>query len=149
MKLRSAMLLVALAVLGIRVHAQVETCHVVNAKGVGSLTGPTTTVSQIIGGGLLHGTTTAVLNFTGGEGDVAFYDGTLELTTKHGVVYYDLFNGTFNLATGEFTADSAITGGTGRFDGATGDLYFHGFVLADGVSFFDDEISGSVCLARP
>jgi hypothetical protein len=146
---RLMMSFVVMVLFAVPAHAGVETCHVVNAKGIGSLTGPTTTESQIIGGGLLHGTTSATLNFTGAEGTVLLYEGELLLTTDHGTLTYSLSNGTFDLATGEFTADAAVVSGTGRFEGATGDLFFHGFVLEDGVSFIDDEISGSICLELP
>ena len=131
--------------------AQVETCHKINALGIGSLTGPTTTESQIIGGGIIHGTTTAELVFTGFDPNtgIATFEGTLELTTRHGTLDLFIFNGVFNLVTGEFSSDSAVTGGTGRFEGATGGLFFHGFVLADGVTFIDDEISGEICLTLP
>jgi hypothetical protein len=50
--------------------------------------------------------------------------------------------------TGEFSNDSQVAGGTGRFAGATGGLTFHGFVAADG-TFTDDEISGEICGDEP
>ena len=66
--------------------------HKINARGVGRITSQTptggTTVSQIIGGGLLNGTTKSVLVFTGFDldtGDV-FYEGSLVLTSKHGTL---------------------------------------------------------------
>ena len=126
-----------------------ETCHKINAKAVGSFTGPTTSESRIIGGGLLHGSTTAELVITGfiAPGVVSF-EGTLVLTTSHGTLTLSLFDGVFNLVTGEFSADSVVIDGTRRFDGATGGLFFRGFSFPDG-TFIDDEISGEICLDLP
>jgi len=132
----------------------VETCHSINAKGTGQITSQTatgaTTVSQIIGGGLLHGTTAAELTFTNVDPTtgIATFEGTLVLTNKHGTLTFFVFNGVFNTQTGEFQNDSVVTNGTGRFAGATGNLFFHGFVAADG-SFTDDTIRGSVCVNLP
>ena len=103
-------------------------------------------MSQIIGGGLLNGTTKSVLVFTGFDlhtGDV-FYEGTLEVTTKHGTLTLAISHGVLT-PTGEFSNGSTVTGGTGRFEDATGALYFHGFVAADG-SFTDDAIKGLIFL---
>lgn len=128
----------------------VETRHKINATAVGAYTGPTTSASQIIGGGILHGTTTADLAITGfdPETGVATFVGTLVLTTRKGTLTLDFLDGVFNLVTGEFSTNSVVTGGTGRFDGATGELYFHGFSYSDG-TFIDDEISGVIYVNRP
>jgi hypothetical protein len=132
----------------------VETCHAINATGSGQITSQTatgaTTISQISDGGLLQGTTSAELAFTSIDFTtfIATFEGPLVLTTKHGTLDLFTFNGIYNLATGEFSSDSIVTGGTGRFDDANGGLYFHGFVYPDG-SFFDDEISGRICLTLP
>jgi hypothetical protein len=131
----------------------VETCHVVNAKGVGQITtfdpvgGTGTTTSRIIGGGLLHGTTAADLVFT--SPDLTTFEGTLVLTTDQGTLTLFVFNGVFDLTTGEFSSDSTVIGGTGRFEGATGSLYFHGFTDFSDFSFVDDEISGNICADLP
>src|SRR5712692_4557637 len=108
----------------------VETCHRVNANGQGRITSQTptsaTTESQIIGGGLLHGTTQATLAFTSfdpGTG-VATFEGTLVLTTTQGTLTLSVFNGVFNTQTGEFHNDSTVTNGTARFEGATGAIFF-------------------------
>ncbi len=145
----SLALAVAAIVAGGASPQAVETCHYINAEGIGSLTSPTTTESRIIGGGLIHGSTTADLVFTGSEGAIFFFEGTLTLTTRQGTLSLDIIDGVFDTSTGEFSSGSTATGGTGRFDGATGSLYFHGFVLADGVTFIDDEISGHICLELP
>lgn len=126
-----------------------EVCIPINAKAKGMFTGPTTTASQIIGGGILHGTTTAVVEVTGviAPGVVSFVS-TLALTTKHGALTLFFADGVFNLVTGEFSADSVVVGGTGRFAGASGELFFHGFSFPDG-TFIDDEISGEICVIVP
>lgn len=122
--------------------------HQINAKGKGQLTSETTTAGKIIGGGLLHGTTTATLNITAIDqttGD-ATYAGVVVITTKHGTLTLD-DAGLFNLVTGVFSSHSTVAGGTGRFAGATGDLYFAGIVdLVSGS--FTDEISGEIFLDR-
>ena len=110
---------------------------------------PITTSSQIIGGGILHGTTTAMLTITGPPvSNVAPFDGTLVLTTNQGTLTLEILNGMFNVATGEFSNQSVVTTGTGRFDGASGGLFFHGFTFPDG-TFIDDEVSGTICVQVP
>ncbi len=122
--------------------------HSINAKGKGQLTSATTTAGKLIGGGLLHGTTTATLNITALDqttGD-ATYVGVVVITTKHGTLTLQ-DAGLFNLVTGVFSSHSTVASGTGRFAGATGDLYFAGIVdLASGS--FIDEIKGEIFLAR-
>jgi hypothetical protein len=150
------MLVVVLAgsVANVGTAQAVETCHTINARGTGHITSQTTsgaiTVSQIIGGGLLHGTTEAHLTFTSIDPTtgIATFEGTLVLTNKHGTLTLFVFNGVFNTQTGEFQNDSVVTDGTGRFAGATGNLFFHGFVAPDG-SFTDDTIRGTVCVNLP
>jgi hypothetical protein len=159
MKRLGTRLLVLMAVLIGSVAASgtaqaVETCHKINAKGTGQITSQTatgaTTVSQIIGGGLLHGTTEAELVFTSVDAatGIATFEGTLVLTNIHGTLTLSVLNGVFNTQTGEFQNDSVVTGGTGRFAVATGDLFFHGFVAPDG-SFTDDAIRGTICANLP
>jgi hypothetical protein len=132
----------------------VETCHTINAKGTGQITSQTatgaTTISQIIGGGLLHWTTEAELTFTSVDPatGIATFEGTLVLTNKHGTLTFFVFDGVFNTQTGEFQNDSIMTDGRGRFAGASGNLFFHGFVAPDG-SFSDDTIRGTVCVNLP
>ena len=126
-----------------------EVCIPIKAKGEGYFTGPTSTASRLIGGGNLQGTTTADLEITGVVGPgVVSYDGTLVLTTKQGTLTLSIINGVYDTTTGEFSNDSVVTAGTGRFAGASGGLYFHGFVFPDG-TFFDDEISGQICVEVP
>jgi hypothetical protein len=139
----------ALLAAAIPARAQV-TGHKINAKGEGAFTGPTTTASQIIGGGILHGTTTAELFITGIDPTtgVLTYVGTLVLTSEHWTLTLDIFDGLYDPVTGEFSNDSAVASGTNEFAGATGELYFHGFVFPDG-TFIDDAIVGEVCVDLP
>ena len=131
-----------------------ESCHTINAKGEGRITEPTPTgfktESRIIGGGLLHGTTTADLNLTSLDPTtgIATFDGSLVLTARNnrGTVTMSVADGVYNTVTGEFSSENDILAGTGRLEGASGHLFFHGFVLADGISFIDDEISGELCV---
>src|SRR5262245_66441647 len=103
--------------------AQAEvTGHKINATGEGAFTGPTTTESQIIGGGILHGTTTAELFITGVDpttGALTF-EGTLVLTNEHGTLTLGIFDGLYDPVTGEFSNDSVVTSGTGRCAESTG-----------------------------
>src|SRR5262249_21746710 len=146
--LRTRWLILAMTVVSLAAamptRAQV-TCHQINAKGEGAFTGPTTTESQIIGGGILHGTTTAELVITGTDPTTGArtYVGTLVLTSEHGTLTLDIFDGLYDPVTGEFSNDSAVASGTDEFAGATGELYFHGFVFPDG-TFIDDAIVGEV-----
>ena len=130
------------------------TCHKINAKGEGSITSQTPaetdTQSQIIGGGIIHGTTTAQLFPTGFDPvtGIETFEGTLVLTTRHGTLTLEISNGVLDTLTGEFSNDSQVMDGTGRFEGATGALTFHGFVAADG-TFTDDAINGEMCVDLP
>jgi hypothetical protein len=129
-------------------------CIPINAKGEGQFTSQTLTEtdteSRLIGGGILHGTTTAQLFPTGFDPatGIETFVGTLVLTTDHGTLTLSVLNGVFNTFTGEFSNDSAVVDGTDQFDGATGTLFFHGIVAADG-TFTDDEISGEICVEMP
>jgi hypothetical protein len=151
--LQTGLTILAMAAAGLAFAGQAQaevTCHKINAQGEGAFTSPTTTESQIIGGGILHGTTTAELVITGVDpatGDLTF-DGTPVLATEHGTLTLAIFGGLYNQLTGEFRNDSVVTGGDGRFDGATGELSFHGFVAADG-TFSDDAIFGEICADLP
>jgi hypothetical protein len=151
--LRTRWLILATATAGLTVaipaRAQV-TGHKINARGEGAFTGPTTTESQIIGGGILHGTTTAELFITGTNPTtgVLSYVGTLVLTSEHGTLTLAIFDGLYDPVTGEFSNDSVAASGTDRFAGATGGLFFHGFVFPDG-TFVDDALVGEICVDLP
>jgi hypothetical protein len=151
--LRTRLLILAVTAVSLAAAgpAQAEvTGHKINATGEGAFTGPTTTESQIIGGGILHGTTTAELFITGTDpttGDLTFV-GTLVLTSEHGTLTLAIFDGLYDPATGEFSNDSTVASGTDEFAGATGELYFHGFVFPDG-TFIDDALVGEICVDLP
>src|SRR5437867_1516590 len=72
--------------------------------------------------GLLRGTTHLDAVFTDAQGD---YLGTLVITTKHGTLTLQ-DEGNLNQATGQFSDHLTVTGGTGRFAGATGELFDQG-----------------------
>jgi hypothetical protein len=150
--LRTRLLILAVTAVSLAAArpAQAEvTYHKINAKGEGAFTGPTTTESQILGG-LLHGTTTAELVITGIDPTTGAltYEGTLVLTNDHGTLTLAIFDGLYNTLTGEFSNDSLIASGTDRFAGATGGLFFHGFVFPDG-TFIDDALVGEICVDLP
>ena len=129
-------------------------CIPINARGEGRITSQTLTEtdteSRIKGGGIIHGTTTAQLFPTGFDPatGIETFEGSLVLTTKHGTLTLFVFNGVFDTTTGQFSNDSTVVDGTGRFDGASGGLFFHGVVAADG-TFTDDEITGEICVEVP
>jgi hypothetical protein len=122
----------------------VETCHKINAKGKGQINFATNSSDGVIkGGGLLEGTTHGEFTFTG----VGTYEGTFAIATRHGTLTLFLFDGVFDTTTGEFSNDSVVVGGTGRFDDATGGLFFEGVVFPDGS--YTDDITGEICLDLP
>ncbi|MFZ0710683.1 MAG: hypothetical protein WAM53_11635 [Terrimicrobiaceae bacterium] len=120
----------------------------INGKGFGDVTA-TSTTGFIVGAGILNGTTKATFTDIpkpsgGGLLDVdprtVSYVATLVITTKRGcVTTQDV--GIFDTLNGKFSSVSRVIGGTGRFKGATGFLFFHGDVR-DGR--FIDEISGEI-----
>src|SRR6476646_643175 len=96
-------------------------CNPIHTKISAHLTGQTSTAG-VITTGLLRGTTSFSGTFTDAQGD---YVGTLTITTKHGtLVLSDV--GRLDPATGHFTDDLTVVGGTGRFAGATGHLVDQG-----------------------
>jgi len=120
--------------------------HKINAHGQGEITsynmatGQVTT-SGMIDNGLLRGTTQFSAQFIDAQGD---YVGSTTIVTNQGTVA--LTDVGVLRPNGTFTDNATITGGTGRFDGATGSLVFEGHELADGVHFIDDSITGSIYL---
>jgi hypothetical protein len=118
-------------------------CHKINTSLEGHLTGPTATAS-VIQSGLLRGTTQFSGTFTDAQGD---YVGTLVITTEHGTLTLQ-DRGHLNLSTGEFTDQLTVSGGTGRFAGATGTLADHGFVNFQTGSLATDAFTGLICLAH-
>ncbi len=124
-------------------------CHKINTRVVGTADFVTNTVEgQVIGGGILHGTAAGSFMFTSVDPDTgtATYGGSYVITTKHGTLSLELFDGVIDLTTLTGTNDSVVTGGTGIFEGATGGLFFEGGVEAGGT--FSDDLTGKICLAK-
>lgn len=121
-----------------------ESCHKINAKGVGQDLGGGTTEAQIIGGGLLHGTTEGNFTGTGFSGTVFSFEGTVAFTTNHATLTVTVA-GTLDVTTGEFSASGTVTGATGKLAGATGGLSFEGVEdLSDGS--FVEHVTGEICV---
>jgi hypothetical protein len=125
------------------VHAAVS-CHKINAKGVGQDRGGGVTEAQIIGGGLLHGTTLGSLAITGGTAPDLSFSGTVTFTTKHATLIVTVV-GTFNVANGNFIASGPVTAASGKLSGATGSLILEGVQdLATGK--FVEDVTGLICV---
>ena len=119
-------------------------CHNINAKGVGQDHFDLTTSADIIGGGLLQGTTAGSLTPTGISGTVVSFVGTVVFTTNNGTLTVTI-TGSIDVATGEFSATGDVTGATGKLAGATGTLTFVGVEnLTTGA--FTEDISGEICV---
>jgi len=120
-------------------------CRTVKANGVGQDLGGGNTIATITQGGILNGTTAAHFDINGGAFPTFTFAGTVTFTTKRGTLAVAI-SGTFNVATGDFAASGPITGGTGRFAGATGTLTFAGNEnLQTGT--FTETVQGTICLA--
>ena len=123
-----------------------EECLSVHARAIGQNLGGGRTHATIIHAGILNGTTTGQLQITGGTPPLLTVEGTGVLTTHHGTLTVRIV-GTFNQATGVFTATGQIVHGTGMFAGATGVLTFEGVEDLTSGSF-TQTITGTVCLAH-
>ena len=124
-------------------HAAVS-CHKINAKGAGQDLGGGMTRAQIIGGGLLHGTTQASFVVTGVSPPVVSIAGTVTVTTNRGTLTVTVA-GTFNVATGNFIASGPVTAATGQLAGTTGTLVFDGIEDLTTGAFVED-VSGLICV---
>jgi hypothetical protein len=123
-------------------HAAVS-CHKINAKGVGQDLGGGMTEAQIIGGGLLHGTTQGSFA-AGGAPPVLSIEGTVTFTTNKATLTVTV-TGTLNVATGDFMASGPVTAATGKLAGAKGTLVLDGTEdLITGT--FVEDVSGLVCV---
>ena len=116
----------------------------INAKGEGQITSFNQATGQVttsgsIDNGVLRGTTSFSAQIIDAAGD---YVGATTIVTKHGTVTLSDV-GTLN-ANGTFIDHATVTGGTDRFEEATGALVFLGHELADGVHFLDDSITGTI-----
>ena len=146
--LRRVILLLLFVVVGTlitvsQVRAAVS-CHRINARGVGQDLGGGVTEADIIGGGLLQGTTAG--NFVIGDlsGTVASIEGTVVFTTHQATLTVTV-TGVFDVATGEFSASGPVTGATRKLAGASGTLLLEGMEnLSDG-SFLED-VTGTICV---
>jgi hypothetical protein len=119
-------------------------CHKINAKGVGQDLGGGNTEAYIIGGGLLHGTTQAHFEITGGSPPVFAIDGTLVVTTNQATLTVHLA-GTLDVTTGAFLSTGPVIGATGKLAGATGTLTLDGVEdLASGR--FAEDVTETTCV---
>jgi hypothetical protein len=118
-------------------------CHQINTTIDGQLTSPTSTVGTIHSG-LLRGTTAFSGTFTDAQGD---YVGTLVITTDHGTLTLQ-DQGSLSFVTGQFTDNLTVVGGTGRFVGATGQLFDQGMINFQTGAFVDSPLTGQICLQQ-
>ena len=117
-------------------------CKDVHATGVGQDLGGGNTTATIRHGGQLNGRTSGHFAITGAP-PVFTIAGTVVFTAKHGGLTASVA-GTFNAATGAFTAAGPVSAGTGHLAGATGTLTFSGLEnLATGS--FTETITGTIC----
>ena len=121
-----------------------SSCHNINAKGVGQDLGNFMTQATIHGGGLLHGSTEAQFSPTGMNGDEITFTGPIVFTVNRATLSVTV-NGTVNIMTGVFNASSTAMVGSGKLEGATGNLTFAGVEnLSDGS--FVETVTGSICV---
>jgi hypothetical protein len=138
------------------IHASLQS-HVVEA---GTTACPIAcTAGVVTGDGLLSGTThfTATglapgAGLTTTNPNSTFSDsGTFVLTTNHGTLTTSSI-GMFDLANGVFFDIGTVSGGTDRFEGATGTLFFFGSVVQTSggalALAFEGDIRGEVCLVK-
>ncbi len=140
-------LLMAIAALAATVPASAPaavSCHKIKAKGIGQDNGDLTTTAQIIGGGLLHGTTAAVFIPTGLVFPDFFFTGTITFTTNNGTLTASL-TGSLNVVTGEFGATTTGMSGTGKLAGVTGQLTLSGVENLTTLAFTED-VTGEICV---
>jgi hypothetical protein len=121
-----------------------ELCHKINAKGVGQDLGGGNTTAQIIGGGLLNGTTAGAFVIVGGAPPVFAIQGSVVFTTDKATLTVGV-SGAFDVSTGAFSASGPVTDTTGKLEGATGSLTLSGVQnLATGA--FTETVTGSICV---
>lgn len=151
--------LVGIPVVGLRaaaevckqIHANLQS-HVVTCNGPFGLC----TNGQVTGDGLLRGTTlftlTGLDTSTGtnlGDLPTTISDaGNWTVTTAHGTLTTSSV-GVLDQAEGLFFDLGRVIGGTGRFDGATGTLFFFGTFSGTFPALqFEGDIRGEVCLVK-
>ena len=119
-------------------------CHRIDAKGVGQDLGGGVTEADVIGGGLLNGTTLGSFSVVGGAPPVFAVAGTVTFTARKATLTVSL-EGTFNVATGDFLTTGPVSGSTGKLSGATGSLTLDGTQdLLTGE--FEEDITGVICV---
>lgn len=124
-----------------------DSCHKINATGTGQDLGGGHTQADITDGGLLQGTTEAQFAATPtADPNVLTLQGTVMFTPSNpnGGTLTVGVTGTFNTATGDFTAAGPVTASTGKLAGATGNLTFTGNEnFATGT--FTETVNGTIC----
>jgi len=108
------------------------------------------TTGATAGAGVLNGSTHYELEglsyASGMPGVVApstlSYTAYLTVTTSQGTATFQDV-GIFDTAAGRFTSVGALVSGTGRFAGATGNIFTRGY----GTNHFDTQLDGELCLA--
>ena len=120
-----------------------ESCHRINAKGVGQDLGGGHTTARIIGGGLLQGTTGGTFTI-GGAPPVFAIQGSVVFTTNQATLAVGV-SGTFDVSTGAFSASGPVTAATGKLEGATGSLTLSG-VEDFATGQFTETVTGSICV---
>jgi hypothetical protein len=118
------------------------------AAGCGSPVG-LCTAGQFHGDPMLSGTTSFIADGLAPAAGLSAeapttlsYSGLLTITTCEGTLT-TRDTGIFDTAAGLFASRDVVVGGTGRFAGATGHLFFHG----TGTSSLDSDADGEICLA--
>ena len=139
-----SMFVIAAALVAVGTAQAGVSCHKINAKGAGQDLGGGNTQAQIIGGGLLQGTTQASFGITGGTPPLFSIAGTVMFTTKHATLTVTV-TGTFDIATGKFDASGPVTAATGKLTGATGRLEFEGVQDLPSGKFVED-VRGEICV---
>jgi len=152
-KLVLLLLLVIAPALGTFADARAaESCHKINAKGVGQQVSDTETTATILGGGLLHGTTYG--DFSGSIPDysnyppiIAFSEGTITFTTNRGTLTVTVAGTMEFTLTGQmiFIGEGAVTDAAGKLAGATGNLHFDAVEDMTTGSFVET-VTGNICV---
>ena len=142
-----------------RVRATGDNCHKINSTLVGAFAIPPDCASplglcshgQIIGGGILNGTSQAtLLSVAPSAGLGSFVPASTisvvedsVITTAHGTLTLREI-GIVDNANGDILSLLNVVGGTQRFEGATGSLRFTGKFTAP--TEFAGDLSGEICL---
>jgi len=139
-----SLFVVATALAGATVAQAAVSCHKINAKGAGQDLGNGATQAQIIGGGLLQGTTHANFTIVANTPPALPIAGAVTFTTQQATLTVTV-TGIFNVATGAFVATGPVTAATGKLAGATGTLLLEGVEDLTTGKFVED-VSGLICV---